>query len=551
MRPLPLGIQTFREVVEGGYTYADKTFDIYQLASNGKYFFLSRPRRFGKSLLIDTIAEAFLGARELFDGLWLGQSDWDFTPHPVVRLDFTQFSVADPESLRVGTLAMLNRQADQAGVSINQANPSVAFNDLIHLLRQKTGRPVVVLVDEYDKPIIDHLNNPECARANSDELSAIYGVLKGQDANLRFVFLTGVSKFTRTSIFSKLNNLYDISLDPSFAGICGITEADFDALFPDRLADYLSHAKQVGSVSPYQTLEQARAEVFSWYDGYSWDGMTRVFNPFSLLSFFRSRDFYPYWYASGVPQFLIASLRDRPLDYVNVQGKTITELAIDSRDVENATLESLLFQTGFLTVTDVNMLARPKQYTLGFPNLEVSTSFSADFLLAVAQTTPGVDSYYQQVSRALDEGRPEYLQQALGGLYAALPYQLHDAAHENLYHAVFLAVMQFVGLRAIGEVSVAGGRIDGTIERPNGQTYVIEFKHVNVTAADDAAVTAALDKAADQVLLQIDDRGYAVPYLAVGKTVHQVAVAVTGRGQILVKTAEATNARLCQSPGTL
>ncbi|MDR1236842.1 MAG: ATP-binding protein [Propionibacteriaceae bacterium] len=537
MRPLPLGIQTFREIVEGGYVYADKTFGIYQLVNSSKYFFLSRPRRFGKSLLIDTIAEAFLGARELFDGFWLGQSDWDFIPHPVIRFDFTQFSVADPESLRVGVLAMLNSQAYQAGVSINQANPAAAFNDLIYLLRQQTGRPVVVLVDEYDKPIIDHLNDPERARANSDELSAIYSVLKGQDANLRFVFLTGVSKFTRTSIFSKLNNLYDISLDPYFAGICGITEADFDAIFADRLADYLAHARQVGSVSPYQTLEQARAEVFSWYGGYSWDGLTQVFNPFSLLSFFRSREFYPYWYASGVPQFLVASLLDRPLDYVNVQGKTITELTIDSRDVENATLESLLFQTGFLTVTEVNLLARPKQYTLGFPNLEVSTSLGADFLLALAQATPSVDSYYQQVSRALDEGRPEYLQQALGGLYAALPRRLHDAAHGSFYHAVFLAVMQFVGLRAIGEVSVAGGRIAGTIERPNGQTYVIEFKQVNVTAADDAAVTVALDEAADQALRQINDPGYAVPYLAVGKTVHQVAVAVTERGQVLVKTA--------------
>jgi hypothetical protein len=550
---LPVGIQTFREIVEGGYVYADKTGYIADLARDGKFYFLSRPRRFGKSLFVDTVREAFLGHRELFEGLALAGTDFDFTPRPVIRLDMSSISLADTPELLVGLTEILQDVADSYGIELAAASPAGMFRRLISALHRHSGHRVVVLIDEYDKPIVEHLTRPELADANRMELRYFYGVLKAMDAHVKFVMLTGVSKFARMSLFSQLNNLLDITLDERYVNICGITEPEFDALFGEHLQALCARRAHKGLESG---RELVRASVFDWYDGFSWDGASRVFNPFSLLSLFARQEFYPYWYSSGTPQMLMKQLRDKPVIYGEVQGTTVTESFLDSHEIEDAPLSSLLFQTGFLTVAAVQP-GWERTFTLGFPNMEVSTSFSRQFLAALApQAATAFEGWFAATYRALDEGRPEYLEEMLTGLFAVLPWNLHVSAGEALYHAVFLVAMQFAGLRVAGEVAVAGGEIDGTIDMPGGRSYVVEFKHVaggagdapvdvpsaagasvapSGTPASEPVLDAGLDRAVRAAWAQIDAKGYADRYRGTGRRVYKVGIAVAGRGVVRVR----------------
>jgi hypothetical protein len=335
-----------------------------------------------------------------------------------------------------------------------------------------------------------------------------------------------VTKFTKLSLFSKLNNLSDITLRGGHAGICGFTEAEFDAMFSDRLA--------AGSVS--------RKDIFDWYDGYTWDGKTRVFNPFSLLSFFRDQEIYPYWYTTGVPTFLMKDFRNRPEEYALVQETTIEEALLDSHEIENAPLVSLLFQTGFLTVKSV-VPSIPKGYVLGFPNIEVSQTFARQFLSTVAEV-PDISSlsYIREIRSALDAGEPERLEAPLSGMYAALPYHLHVAS-EAYYHSIFLAVMQSQGFRISGETATSEGRADVSVDWPGDKSYVIEFKYVkgandaiDSNSDNEAGDEAELERAIAEALVQIDTKGYADRYKGTRRDVYKVAVVVAGRGRVKVAT---------------
>ena len=537
MKNLPIGIQTFRTIIEGGYVYADKTGYIADLARQGKYFFLSRPRRFGKSLFIDTVKQAFSGEGDLFSGLALAGTDFDFTPRPVIRLDLSSIALADSDELRSGLMGLLRDTAESFQVEVEGATPAEYFRRLIHTLHQTSGHRVVVLIDEYDKPIIDHMDDRALAESNRKELRYFYGVLKAMDAHLRFVLLTGVAKFTRTSVFSQLNNLIDISMNPAFANICGFTEQEFDALFPEHLAAYAQARRDLGIDD--ESLPAIRDQVFTWYDGYSWDGVTRVFNPFSLLSFFLKREFYPFWFTSGIPQFLVHHVRDNPGAYAALEGAQITEVTLDSYDIERAPLESLLFQTGFLTVRSANRREAPVVYTIGFPNLEVSQSFSGWFLDTLSGDLAGMEqTQRRRLAQAFNDGRPEDLEDCLTGLFAAIPYNLHMKA-EAFYHAVFLSVVRVLGLRVTGEAAVAGGEADATITTSTGFAYVIEMKYV--PAGDDADREHRLEQAAAAALRQIAARGYADQFRGTACRLHHVGVAVADRGQVHVDWTVAEN----------
>ena len=342
----------------------DKTQYIYDLLNNAQYYFLSRPRRFGKSLLLDTIKEAFEGERQLFKGLWIHDSDYDFIKHPVIKLDMSGISNETPDILKNSLLAALRKRVINEKLDVADDIPSDLFKHLIEDLYYKYGREVVVLIDEYDKPILDHLGNNAVAEANRQILRGFYGILKSMDPYLRFVFITGVSKFTKTSIFSDLNNLMDITLAKKYSNICGIAIDDLDKYFGE-------HIQYLSSIDELKYVKNIRDKILEWYDGYSWDGGARVINPYSLISFLEHERFSGYWFASGTPRFLMNIIKQNPGAYLNLKNLEMTELMLDSADIDRISIEPVLFQAGYLTVKEVIPTGETPVYVLDIPNNDV------------------------------------------------------------------------------------------------------------------------------------------------------------------------------------
>ena len=401
MKKLPLGIQNFRKIIDGDYIYVDKTRYIYNLIYNASYYFLSRPRRFGKSLLLDTIEEAFSGDRELFKGLWIYDSDYGFEKHPVIRLDMSNIANKTPETLENSLLGVLRNRVKEEGFDIDSNMPSDIFRSMIEALYRKYSQRVVVLIDEYDKPILDHLQDADTAEANRDVLRGFYGILKSMDPFLRFTFITGITKFTKTSIFSGLNNLYDITLDEIYSNICGVAIEDLSELFSEHIEGI---AAANGGVSTASITE----EILAWYDGYSWDGKTRVINPYSLLSFFMRKSLESFWYASGTPTFLIDILKKRPASFLALQNLEMRERVLDSFDIKKIGLASLLFQTGYLTVKSILPDLKPTVYLLDIPNLEVKEAL---YMNIIAEFTEQDGSFAEsaniRIREKLKTGNPE------------------------------------------------------------------------------------------------------------------------------------------------
>ena len=331
-RRLPIGIQTFREIRESDCYYVDKTGYALRLVGSGKHFFLSRPRRFGKSLFLDTLQELFAGRRELFEGLEAYER-WDWSvSYPVVRLDFAGGDFAQPEELLASLGKQLDRIEEQAKLERRYDTGPGRLADLLERLHDQTGQRVVVLVDEYDKPILDALGQPEIARANRDFLRGLYGMIKSCDAHIRFCFLTGVSKFSKVRLFSGLNNLRDITLDPAYSAICGYTDTDLDTVFAPEL----------------QGLDRER--IREWYNGYSWDGKGKVYNPFDVLLLFAEREFSAWWFETGTPTFLTKLLTEHCVAADRLDGLNASRALLSTFDVGRIAPEALLFQTGYLTI---------------------------------------------------------------------------------------------------------------------------------------------------------------------------------------------------------
>ena len=525
MKKLPIGIQTFREIVEGGYVYVDKTQYVYKLISNAKYYFLSRPRRFGKSLLLDTISEAFSGDKELFKGLFIYDSDWGFEKHPVIRLDMSNIANDSPDVLKDELISELKICADEEGLNFDYNTPSSMFKNLIRKLYNKYNKRVVVLIDEYDKPILDHLDDIETAKENRNALRGFYGVLKSMDPYLRLTFFTGVTKFTKTSIFSDLNNLLDLTLTEEYSSICGIATEDLNTYFGEHIENlaHLEMSKRYGSIHD---------EILSWYDGYSWDGERRVINPFSLLSFFKQKRFASYWFASGTPKFLVDLIREKPSAYTNLKSLEITELMLDLATIEKIAVELLLFQTGYLTVKETLKTGGAPAYLLDMPNFEVKEAFDLHILSALTESGDMQARQAQtQIAGALRSGDMQKVLELLRGLFASIPYELHVNL-EAYYHSVFFAVMNVLGFEIDAEVSVAGGRVDAVLEL-EGRAYVIEFKYVKCEQdATPEKKRELFEKALSDGMEQIKGRGYAKKYEGSGKDVYLAAFAFLGRDEI-------------------
>ena len=357
-RRLPIGIQTFRTIREDGCYYVDKTAHIRRLLDEGKHYFLSRPRRFGKSLFLDTCKELFEGNEALFEGLAV-HDQWDWSVrHPVVRLSFGSGSFTAPGDVQARTreqLAAIERREEVVSECGTEAG---RLASLLETLHERTGQRVAVLVDEYDKPILDALDVPEVARANRDYLRGLYAVIKDSDAHIRFSFLTGVSKFSKANLFSGLNNLTDITLDPRYSAICGYTDADIDTVFAPELPG----------------LDRDR--IREWYHGYWWLGEEKVYNPFDILLLFRNRKFGAWWFETGTPAFLVETLFRRRVSSVALGEMVGTDALLSSFDVGDIAPEALLFQTGYLTIREERSLGGKALYRLGYPNREVRQSLN-------------------------------------------------------------------------------------------------------------------------------------------------------------------------------
>jgi hypothetical protein len=370
MKNLPLSIQTFRDFIELDYIYVDKTKPIHDLfARGGKYYFLSRPRRFGKSVLISTLVEIFSGNKELFKGLWIyDKIQW--TQYPVIHIDFSTIDYGTPEKLEKSIKDFLDETALSHGFTLDKEKSyKESFVQLIKKCSAK-GR-VVILVDEYDKPMIQYIeaNKIETAIEIRSILKQFYSVIKGSDAFLRFVFITGISKFSRVSIFSDLNNLTDITLLENYSTLLGYTEAELQHYFSPYIEQM---AKKLGVSKDH--LTQA---IRKWYNGYSWDGENFVYNPFSILNLFNASRFENFWFATGTPTFLIKLIKSRHYEVEEFENFPVKSYTFDSYDIENMELAALLFQTGYLTIKKITTrgLIKARTYHLSYPNQEVRESF--------------------------------------------------------------------------------------------------------------------------------------------------------------------------------
>ena len=472
----PIGIQSFREIRKGGYVYVDKTWHIYDLASQGKYFFLSRPRRFGKSLLLSTLYELYSGQEELFRGLWIHEHwDWQAAPRPVIWLKFSSFGYKH-SSLKEAIENGLREEAHRLGLDVTGAGRSThIFSWLIEKAHEAYGQKVVILIDEYDKPIIDYLDDIEQAEANRDTLKWLYSILKDADPYIEFLFLTGVSAFSKVSIFSDLNNLSNITLSPKGYTLLGITQEELDTVFE----------------GPMQAHD--RDKVREWYNGYSWGGEERLYNPFSILRFLESGQYQNYWFETGTPTFLVKEMRKNR--FYNMSGFQTAVNDLVNFDYTRLNPISVLFQTGYLTIShyDSELLI----YTLDYPNREVRSSLEQLLMSEYMGYPPqGALPRVANILQALRRRDLKSVFEIINAAFAEIPYEHWQKENEHFYHALIHLTFSLLGAYTRSEVHTSRGRCDALVETAD-YVYAFEFK---------------LDRPVAEALQQIQEKGYLAGY---------------------------------------
>ena len=529
MKKMPLGIQSFRKIIEGDYVYVDKTDYVYDLINNASYYFLSRPRRFGKSLFLDTIAEVFSGDKRLFKGLFIYDSGYKFEKHPVLRVDMSNIANDTPDILKEELMLELMRYARDEGINIDYSTPSSLFKAMIKELHDKYDQRVVVLIDEYDKPILDWLDNAETAEANREVLRGFYGVLKSMDPYLRLTFITGVSKFSKTSIFSELNNLYDITLVEEYADICGITTKELSSNFGDYI-EWLSSLDTSGYSSNLHN------EIMYWYGGYSWDGRNGVINPHSLLSFFARRGFSSFWHSSGTPRFLLDLIKNRPKGYTDLKRLEMGEWSLDSFDIQNMDVEPLLFQTGYLTVKEVRPEPAPAAYILGIPNNEVRMAFDLHILADFTESgTTTAETAYRKIKESLISGDLKSMLNTLRALFSAIPDKL-SIGRDAYYHSIFQALLSLLGFEVKAEISGAGVVVDAVLELKD-KVYVMELRYRDTTPyATPDRVRRLFEEGLIKGMRQLRGKGYHRKYAGGGKTIHLAVFTFLGSSAIEIRS---------------
>ena len=496
-RKLPIGIQTFREVREDNCYYVDKTAYIRRLLNEGKHFFLSRPRRFGKSLFLDTCKELFESNEPLFEGLYI-HDRWDWSVrHPVLRLDFSSGTYQGPDDLREEVAAQLNALEEEAEIIPRADDTAPArFRRLMKVLHERTGQRVAVLIDEYDKPILDALEVSEVARANRDYLFGLYATIKDSDAHIWFSLLTGVHKFTMAGPFSGLNNLIDITLDSRYSAICGYTDADLDSVFAPEL--------------PGLDRDQIRA----WYNGYGWLGDEKVYNPFDILLLFDRREFGAYWFETGTSTFLVETLFKRQVSSLELGNMLCSSELLSTFNVDDMATEALLFQTGYLTITEEKNLGGMRLHRLGYPNREVRQSLNESLLRYLVQDSTQQMANSVRLYRLLEANDFVGLETLFHAFFASIPYEWYTnndfARYEGYYASVFYSYFAGLGLDIAVEDSSSHGRLDMAVLF-NDHVYLFEFKVVEMASAGAA-------------MAQLKERRYADKYRALRQPIYLIGV---------------------------
>ncbi len=490
----PIGIQSFEKIREEGYYYVDKTQFVEKLVKSGTYYFLSRPRRFGKSLFLDTLRQAFLGKKELFKGLYLYENwDWEKT-YPVIYISFGAGVHKTKEELLETQNIILNEHAEEYGVSLKYRFVKDRFWELIKKLAQKYDTQVVVLIDEYDKPILDNIEDRETAIEMRESLKNFYSILKDADFYLKFVFITGVSKFSKVSIFSGLNNLKDITLDPQYGTICGYTQSELESVFADALEGF------------------DLAEIRRWYNGYNFLSEP-VYNPFDILLCLDTGLFRPYWFETGTPGFLIKLIQEKRVPVPNLENLEVGDEILESFDVDRIYPQTLLFQTGYLTIKGVRKRRGILKYRLSWPNLEVKVSFN-NYLLNEFTDLVEKEERLDKVYDALEEGDLEKLKEAFYSFFAEIPAEWYRktelSGYEGFYASVVYAYFAALGVDVRVEESTSKGRLDMVVLFDD-RCYLFEFKVVE-------------NEGEGRALSQLKEKGYYEKYLKECKEIYLIGV---------------------------
>lgn len=495
----PIGVQTFETIREENCLYVDKTSFVYKLAHSGKYFFLSRPRRFGKSLLLSTLKTYFQGKKEFFKGLAIERMEQDWTVYPVLHLDLNAAKYTDPEALSLLLDASFAYEENKYGLApTNQSLPE-RFKNLIRRAYEQTGQKVVILVDEYDKPLLQTIGYKELQNDYRNQLKSVYGVAKTMDAYIRFALFTGVTKFSKVSVFSDLNNLEDISLSSEFAKICGMTENEIRDNLDAEVSD-MADSNGISKEKCYELLKEN-------YDGYHFSpNSVGMYNPFSLLNALKQEKFNDFWFETGTPTFLVETLKRTNYDLDNLTREEVTSDLLGSLDAIDTNPIPLLYQSGYLTIKEYD----PEfgTYRLDFPNLEVNKGFTRFLLRFYTPVRPEQSaSFIKNFVLEVRQGQPEKFMSRLDSMLADQNYRIAGEA-ELYFHNAMATIFKMVGFYVETERHTSDGRMDMLLQTKD-YIYIFEFK---------------LDKSVEAALAQIEEKGYAVPFAHDPRKLYKIGV---------------------------
>ena len=508
MKKLPLGKQTFKDLIKENNLYVDKTQDIYNLLNdNSKYFFLSRPRRFGKSLLISTLEEIFLGNQELFKGLYIyDKIEWK--KYPIIRIDFNALNYTHgSEGFEKNLTNTVKTIFHNYNIQIEGEDYKELFKNLIIEL-SKIDK-VVILIDEYDKPIVEVIdptfnspleNGENTINKNRAVLKSFYETIKSCDEYIKFAFLTGVSKFSKLSVFSSLNNLKDLTLDRNFSTMLGYTQEELEFYFNDRITD-LSKELEV-------SYEETKDILKLWYNGYSWDGKNFVYNPFSILNVLTDKMINNYWFESGTPTLLIKLIKEKEIDIKGLENFVASKSLLDSFEIDDIRVESLLFQTGYLTIKEIKNPKSPyREYILNYPNMEVEDSFLTSILIGISSYRNDGIVIGNLVKKIQENDLKGFFDIFKYKIFTEIPNEIFMSDKERYYHTIIYLVLTLVGIRINVEVSTNLGRIDAVIETDDNM-YLFEFKMNSVI----------------QAMKQVEEKKYYEKYLLKNKPIYLIGV---------------------------